>query len=277
MPEGDSIFRSARALHQALAGTSITRFESMFPALNRVDEDHPVAGRQVRGVTARGKHILMELSGDLILHTHLRMNGSWHLYKRAERWRKPRRDMRLLVETETRVAVGFNIPVAEFLTERDLTRHRVLRALGPDLLDSGFDPVEVYRRMALRPKDTLAAVLLDQRVMAGIGNVFRSEILFMARVQPFTTVGELAERDRQRVIESARTLLAANILTHSQTLGPNVGRRTTRSLDPTVNLWVYGRAGRPCRECGTPIRARKIGFDARSIYWCPACQPNSTT
>jgi endonuclease VIII len=277
MPEGDSIFRTARALHQALAGSSVTRFESMIPALNRVNEDHPIAGRQVRGVAARGKHILMEFSGDLVLHTHMRMNGSWHLYKPGERWQRPRRDMRVVVETETRVAVGFNIPVAEFLTERDLSRHRALRALGPDLLDSSFDPVEVHRRMALRSGDTVANVLLDQRVMAGVGNVFRSEILFLARVQPFTTVGELSERERQRVIDQARTLLAANVLPRSQTLGPTVGRRTTRSMDPTANLWVYERGGRPCRECGTPIRVRKIGVDARLIYWCPACQPGPTT
>jgi endonuclease VIII len=277
MPEGDSIFRTARALHQALAGSSVTRFESMIPALNRINEDHPIAGRQVRGVTARGKHILMDFSGDLVLHTHMRMNGSWHLYKPGERWHRPRRDMRVVVETETRVAVGFNIPVAEFLTERDRARHRALRALGPDLLDSGFDPVEVHRRMALRSGDTVANVLLDQRVMAGIGNVFRSEILFLARVQPFTAVGELSERERQRVIDQARTLLAANVLPRSQTLGPAVGRRTTRSMDPTANLWVYGRGGRPCRECSTPIRVRKVGVDARPIYWCPACQPGPTT
>src|SRR5262245_45570656 len=273
MPEGDSIFRTARALHQALAGSSVTRFESMIPALNRVNEDRPIAGRQVRAVTARGKHILMEFSDDLVLHTHLRMNGSWHLYKPGERWQRPQRDMRVVVETETRVAVGFNIPVAEFLTKRDLARHRVLQTLGPDLLDSGFDPVEAYRRMTLRPRDTLASVLLDQRVMAGIGNVFRSEILFLARVEPFTTVGELSERERQRVIDHARTLLSTNVMSRSQTLGPAMRRRTTRSMDPTANLWVYGRGGRPCRECGTPIKVRKTGVDARPIYWCPACQP----
>lgn len=244
----------------------------MLPALNRVNEDRPIAGRQVRAVTARGKHILMEFSDDLVLHTHMRMNGSWHLYKPGERWHRPRRDMRVVVETETRVAVGFNIPVAEFLKKRDLSRHRVLHALGPDLLDSGFDPVEAYRRMALRPRDTVASVLLDQRVMAGIGNVFRSEILFLARVNPFTTVGELSERERQRVIDQAQTLLAANVMTRSQAFGPAMGRRTTRSMDPAANLWVYGRGGRPCRECGTPIKVRRIGVDARPIYWCPACQ-----
>jgi endonuclease-8 len=276
MPEGDSIFRTARTLHQALAGRSVTRFESMIPGLNRINEDHPIAGRRIQAVTARGKHLLMEFSGDLVLHTHMRMNGSWHLYKHGEKWQRPHRDMRVLVETESRVAVGFNIPVAEFLTERELSRHPVLRALGPDLLDSGFDPNEVLRRMTSRPGDTVANILLDQRVMAGVGNVFRSEILFLARVQPFTSVGDLSERQRQGVIDQARTLLAANVLTRSQTLGPTVGRRTTRRMDPTASLWVYGRGGRPCRKCGTPIRVRKIGVDARPIYWCPTCQGNPT-
>ena len=248
----------------------------MIPALNRVNEDYPIAGRQVRGVAARGKHVLMEFSGDLVLHTHMRMNGSWHLYKPGERWHRPRRDMRVVVETETRVAVGFNIPVAEFLTERDLSRHRALRALGPDLLDSGSDPVEVHRRLALRSADTVANVLLDQRVMAGVGNVFRSEILFLARVQPFTTVGEVSERERQRVIDQARTLLAANVLPCSQTLGSAVGRVQRETWIPPPISGCTDEEADPV-GCGTPIRVRKIGVDARPIYWCPACQPGPTT
>src|SRR5215203_1769946 len=128
MPEGDTIFRAARTLHKALAGQVIARFESMYPALTRIDHDRPLAGRTVESVAARGKHLLMHFSGDLILHTHMRMHGSWHIYKPGERWRAPARDMRVLVATAAYVAVGFNVPVAEFLTARELETHPSLSA-----------------------------------------------------------------------------------------------------------------------------------------------------
>src|SRR5439155_21132568 len=147
MPEGDTIFRAAQTLHRVLAGYVVVRFESVLPALTRVDEDHPVAGRTIDSVSSRGKHLLMQFSGDLILHTHMRMNGSWHLYRPRDRWRAPARDMRLLVATASYVAVGFTIPVAEFLSGRGLQRHKELTALGPDLLDPRFDRDEVLRRI----------------------------------------------------------------------------------------------------------------------------------
>ena len=127
MPEGDTIFRAARTLHRALAGSAVTRFESVFPALNRIDQDRPLAGRTIESVSARGKHLLMTFSGDLVLRTHMRMNGSWHIYRPGERWQRPARDMRIVVETARFVAVGFNVPVAEFLTGRELSRHQAAR------------------------------------------------------------------------------------------------------------------------------------------------------
>ena len=131
MPEGDTIFRTAQALHRHLAGRIVTRFESAYPALTRIDHDRPLAGRTVEGVTSRGKHILMTFSGDLVLHTHMRMHGSWHGYPPGAPWRLPARDMRVLVATAEFVAVGFNVPVAELLTARELMRHEALRELGP--------------------------------------------------------------------------------------------------------------------------------------------------
>src|SRR5438477_1913348 len=139
MPEGVTIFRTAEALHRALAGRVVERFESNLPALTRVDHDRPIGGRTIESVTSRGKHLLMAFSGDLVLHTHMRMNGAWHLYRPGVRWRRPARDMRLLVATAPYVAVGFTIPVAEFLSGRGLERHHELAALGPDLLDPAFD------------------------------------------------------------------------------------------------------------------------------------------
>src|SRR5215208_603798 len=174
MPEGDTIFRAARALHRALAGQTVTAFDSQLPALNRIHEDAPVTGRTIERVIAAGKHLLMHFSGDLLLRTHMRMNGSWHIYRPGERWQRPRTAMRIVVATDDFVAVGFDIPVAEMLSGRELLRHRELRRLGPDLLDDNFDAAEAARRIRERGPAEIADVLLNQRVLAGIGNVYKS-------------------------------------------------------------------------------------------------------
>jgi endonuclease-8 len=273
MPEGDTVFRAAQTLQKYMAGRLVTRFESVYPALTRIAEDHPVVGRTIDAVSARGKHLLMTFSGDLVLRTHLRMNGSWHIYPVGDRWRRPARDMRVLVCTQDACAVGFNIPVAELLSTRELERHRQLQSLGPDLLGEPFDRNEVVRRIRARGRDPVAEVLLDQRVVAGMGNVFKSEVLFLAGVDPFTPVAALTDADLDRIIDISRDQLAANVMSRSQTLSPAFGRRTTRSLDPNEKLWVYSRGGRACRRCGTAIQSRKSGPDARLTYWCPTCQP----
>ena len=272
MPEGDTIFRTARTLHRALAGQLVVRFESVLPALNRIDHDHPIAGRTVESVASRGKHLLMTFSGDLTLHTHMRMNGSWHLYRPGERWQRPARDMRLVVATARSVAVGFNVPIAELLSARDLRRHTELSSLGPDLLAPSFSRDEAVARLRAHPRDAIGDLLLNQRVVAGIGNVLKSEILFASGVNPFIAAGELTGETLTRVIDVARDLLAANVLDRSQTLSLAVGRRTTRSVNPDAKLWVYGRGGKPCRTCGAPIHARRSGIDARLTYWCEICQ-----
>jgi endonuclease VIII len=275
VPEGDTIFRAARALHHALAGGIVTRFESVFPALTRIADDRPIIGRTIESAASRGKHVLIAFSGDLVLRTHMRMSGSWHLYPPDAPWKRPARDMRVLVATEAAVAVGFNVPIAELLTARGLERHRELRALGPDPLGPAFDRHEAVNRMRARGAEAIGDVLLNQRVIAGIGNVFKSEILFLAGVDPFTPVARIDDDRLAAVASIAREQLAANVLPPSRTLSPAFGRRTTRSLDPRETLWVYGRGGRPCRRCGAPIRVKKTGLDARLSYWCPRCQPPS--
>jgi len=272
MPEGDTIFRAARTLHRLLAGKTVTRFESVFPALNRIDEDAPIAGRTIESVFARGKHLLIAFSGDLVLRTHMRMNGSWHVYPTGARWKRPARDMRVLVSTSDVVAVGFNVPVAEFMKARDVTRHEALRSLGPDPLGERFDRSEALRRIRERDHDPIEDALINQRVVSGIGNVFKSEILFLAGVNPFRRSASLDDPTLERILEVAVDQLKANVMTPAQTLTPSFGRRTTRSLDPREKLWVYGRGGRPCRRCGAPIQSRAAGPDARLTYWCPQCQ-----
>jgi len=299
VPEGDTIFRAARTLHRALSGKVVTRFESVFPALTRVADDHPVVGRTIESVAARGKHLLMTFSARglreesesssapaqasgggtpravdeaLVLHTHMRMNGSWHIYPAGARWQRPARDMRVIVGTADAVAVGFNVPVAELLTPRQLARHKELQALGPDLLDAAFERGEVTRRVRAREHDAIGDVLLNQRVIAGIGNVLKSEILFIAGIDPFAPAARLSDADVDRVIDVAREQLARNVRDRAQTLHSSIGRRTTRSMDPGAKLWVYSRGGKPCRRCGATIRSKKTGLDARLTYWCPQCQ-----
>src|SRR5262249_49807819 len=273
MPEGDTIYRAAVAMHRALAGRVVTRFESVYPAVMRIAVDRPIVGRTIESVSARGKHLLIAFSGDLILRTHLRMSGSWHLYGAGARWRRRAGDRRVLVATGGVEAVGFNFPVAELLTARDLSRHAQLSALGPDLLDPAFDAAEAARRIRARGREPVGDVLLNQRVLAGIGNVFKSEILFLGGIEPVTPVAALSDPDIERLVAIAREQLAANVLTRSQSLNPSIGRRTTRSLDPNIKFWVYGRGGERCRRCGSLIEARKSGLDARLTYWCPRCQP----
>jgi endonuclease VIII len=287
VPEWDTIFRAAQTLHRVFAGRVVTGFSSVLPYLNRVAEDRPLAGRTIESVVARGKHLLIAFSGNLILHTHMRMNGSWHTYPAGARWQRPAADMRVLVGTGDAVAVGFNVPIAELLTAQQLARHEELQALGPDLLsDAGgvegrsaqtFDRDEVMRRMRAHDRDAIGDVLLNQRTIAGIGNVLKSEILFIAGLDPFTPVRGLTDADLHRVIDAARDLLVANVLEPPQTLHRSIGRRTTRSMDPNAKLWVYSRGGKPCRRCGTQIQSRKTGVDARLTYWCPRCQPPSSS
>jgi endonuclease-8 len=274
MPEGDTIFRAARTLHRALAGKVVTRFQSVLPHLSRVDVDRPIAGRTVESVTAAGKHQLMRFSGELVLRTHMRMNGSWHLYRPGERWQRPRSSARIVVETADFVAVGFDVPEAELVTGRELGRNARLRGLGPDLLGA-FDAAEAERRIRARAGTPVGEVLLDQRALAGIGNVFKCEILFLAGVHPARDVGSLTGAELRTILELSRKLLAANV---ADGAGDAVvtwsgHRRTTRSSNPEESLWVYGRSGRPCRRCGAPVAFSRQGRDARVTYWCPACQP----
>ena len=274
MPEGDTIYRAARTLHRALSGHAVDRFESVFPALTRVHHDHPITGRTIERVTAAGKHLLMYFSGGHVLRTHMRMNGSWHIYRPGERWQRGRRDMRVLVETKDFEAVGFNIPEAEFVRTCDLDRHDDLRRLGPDLLGDTFDRTEAIRRIRERGGMPIGDVLLNQRVMAGVGNVYKSEVLFACGVNPFLRVDALSDAQVACVVDTSRRFLQINVTERLAPMTTYSGyRRTTRRDDPAERLWVYGRARRSCRKCGAAIQVKASGNDARLTYWCPVCQP----
>jgi endonuclease-8 len=269
MPEGDTIHRTARTLQAALAGRVVTKFESVYAQLVRVDRETPIAGRTIERVFAEGKHLIIDFSGDLFLRTHMRMNGSWHIYKPGERWRARRGDMRVVIETDAWVAVAFNVPVAEFHNADSLEHQDDLLHLGPDFLAETFDSDEAMRRIRERPEEEIADVLLNQRVVAGIGNEYKSEVLFVARVNPFAKVRELTEEQLTRILQTARKLMTANVEKRS------AGRITTFSLDPTQQQYVFSRGGKPCRRCGAPIRYAKQGINARGTYWCERCQGGS--
>ncbi|AJT64008.1 DNA-formamidopyrimidine glycosylase family protein [Streptomyces chattanoogensis] len=260
MPEGDTVWRLAQRLHEALSGAPLTRCDLRVPRLATVD----LTGRGVLETVPRGKHLLTRVEGGLTLHSHLRMDGTWKIYAPAERWRGgPAHQIRAIVGTAGHTAVGYRLPVLGLL--RTAEESRVVGHLGPDLLGPDWDPAEALRRLLADPGRPLGEALLDQRNLAGIGNVYKSELCFLLRASPWLPVGRLPDPERAPAL--ARKLLEAN--------KRRPARITTNSARPDRRLWVYGRAGRPCPRCGTPVRTadQDPAADERVTYWCPACQP----
>jgi endonuclease VIII len=263
VPEGDTIHRAARALDRALAGRRLLRFEA--PRLgNRPFPE----GTRVLGAEARGKHCLINFDDGRTLRTHMQMTGSWHLYRPGERWRKKPASARVWLEVaaaedgsghEGWVAVCFAAPVVE-LEDQPQVDH-----LGPDLCRPDADVDEATRRMGeLSPPDrTIGEALLDQRVAAGIGNIYKNEACFACGVDPWTPVGQLREDERRRLLETAGRQLRANLDNLDRDFGGPPGSGPA----------VYGKRDRPCRRCGTTIRWAPQGDQRRGTYWCPTCQP----
>ncbi len=217
-----------------------------------------LVGQTVESVEAQGKHLLMRLDSGQVLHSHMKMNGSWHVYRDGERWRKPAAQARLVLIAGERVAVCFNAPVVELLQTRAEAAHPALRNLGPDVLAQPIDVDEIRRRARASPRGTpLGELLLDQRVAAGLGNIWRCEALFVEGHSPWTPVSALSDDQLDALYHTGSRLMGA--------------QRTGR---PDLRRWVYDRAGRPCRRCGALIQARRERTElARTAYWCPQCQP----
>ena len=275
MPEGDTIFRAARTLNRALAGQTVTRFDTVLPQLSRIDQDSPIVGRTIEAVESRGKWMLMRFSGDLTLLTHMRMNGSWHIYRRGEAWRRGHHRMRLVVETASFVAVGFDVPVAEFHDSASLARHPSLARLGQDVLGEEFDPQQATLRLRELGDFPVGEALLRQSMIAGIGNVYKSEVCFACRVNPFRRVSSLSDAELLCLTTKAQEYMRANVTDNSgDGIVTYTGfRRTTRRADHGARLWVYARHNQACRQCGAAIQSRKQGEAARVTFWCPECQP----
>lgn len=222
-------------------------------------------GATVTAVEAKGKHLLVRFSSGVVLHTHMRMTGSWHVYPVGERWRKPRSQARAVITCGDRLAVCFSAPVVQVLADHEERIHPALRALGPDVLAPELDIDEVMRRARARPPDTLVGeLLLDQTVLAGIGNIYRCEALFLEELDPWTSLAELDDATLRRLVTRARALIAGNA-------GPGAPGVGDMRAGPGA-AWVYGRTGRPCRRCGTAVRSAPLGGQPRTAHWCPHCQ-----
>lgn len=251
MAEGDTILRTARRIEVAVGGQELGvragNGRSRATGVERLD------GRWLERVEARGKHLLFHF-GELVLHSHLGMSGSWQLVKPGDRWRKPASAAWVTLTGEGVQAVQFGGPTLQVLSTTQLRRDPVLARLGPDILVPEFDLAAAIAGLRASPDRELSDTLLDQRLIAGIGNVFKSEACFAARANPWRTTGQLPDAELREVLEAARRLMQESVVS---------GRP-----DPAV----YRRAGRPCPACGTPIAARGQGDANRRTYWCPRCQ-----
>jgi endonuclease-8 len=268
MPEGDTVWNTARVLDRALGGGVIQSSDFRVPQLATAD----LTGWTVLHCRSRGKHLLLRLTGDgqpLTLHSHLRMDGTWRVHAIGETARsRPAHTIRVILRTLTTVATGYHlheVALVPTAAEDTLVGH-----LGPDLLGpadepGGWDPDEAVRRLQTQPEREIAEALLDQRNLAGIGNLYKAEILFLRGINPLSPVSSVP--DLPRVVDLAHRLLSANRGRWTQA--------TTGSLRRGQETYVYGRAGAPCRRCGTRIRRQVQG--ERITYWCPTCQPSRAT
>jgi endonuclease VIII len=263
MPEGDTVWLTAHRLDRALAGRTLTRSDLRVPAHATAD----LSGWRVREVAARGKHILHRFEAPdgerLSLHSHLKMEGSWHLYRPTSRWRRPPFEVRVVLQTRDWHAVGFSLGICELIPtdkENDAIGH-----LGPDLLGADWDPEEAVRRIAADPDRTLAEALLNQRNLAGIGTLYRSETLFLRGIHPHTRVRDVP--DLAGVVSLAQRLLRVN--------RDDAAQVTTGDRRRDHEQWVHNRSGQPCRRCGTRIEHAVLGSPGRErgVFWCPRCQP----
>jgi endonuclease-8 len=256
MPEGDTIHRAARRVGAALVGSEIRSIEMPQPRHSRDRWDERLKGRDVRAVDAHGKHLFVRFDGDLTLHSHLRMGGSWGVYPRGGRWHRGAHRAWLVIRTDDHEVVQFDGPVLELLTEGRTRFDKRLAALGPDVLAPEFDEAGFLDRLHRAERTRgIGDALLDQRIVSGIGTVWKSEGCFLAGVSPWRPLETVTDEDAMQVIRAIRPLMASSV---------EGNWRQKR--------WVFERAGLPCRRCHTPIRFRGQGDDNRNTFWCPECQ-----
>jgi endonuclease-8 len=266
VPEGDTIYRVATTLSRVLAGERVVRAASSVAGIDAAT----LVGRVVTTVEAKGKNVLVRFDDGRVLHTHLRMGGAWHVYRPGEKWKAQASAARLVLETEKFVAVCFRAPVVALLTERGEKRSPMLATLGPDLAKDEFDAPLAVARLRRLEDEPIGVALMRQSALAGIGNVYKSEVLFVCRVDPFAKVSALDDATLSQLVATARELLRKN-------LGGGARVTTSGRLAERSAVHVYGRAGEPCFACGTAIALRRQGTLGRTTYYCPRCQRVSLT
>ena len=266
MPEGDTIHRAATVLRRVLEGEIVTGFDVVAPKVSAEAARETIVGSVVRAVTSNGKHLLITFGTprEVVLHTHMKMSGSWHVYRPGERWWQPASEARVVIRTANAVAPCFHPPIVELLTAKELALHPIVSSLGPDIIRETFDTDEAIRRMRRDEDRDVATALLDQRAISGIGNVFKCEALFLARTSPFARVGDLDDVTLRAILAHARSLMRRN-----RDGGP---RRTRFALDRRERMWVDERTGLPCHVCGTRIEAAWHPDEVRKSWYCPRCQ-----
>jgi endonuclease-8 len=270
VPEGDTLQRIARTLGAVLQGHAIERASC---TIARIDAS-PLVGHRIARIEARGKHLLIHFDDGRAIHTHLRMTGSWHLYHPGDPWKKPTFAANLVLETADAVAVCFSAPVVRLLSASELRADPWLSSIGPDIANQEFDAA--LARHNLRSLDTrpIGEALLTQNALAGIGNVYKSEVLFLRGVDPFALVATYDDATLDSVIAEGARLIQANLAPSTTRPGSfRHGPRTTRIANSGDRLWVYGRAWKDCYACGTRIEMAYQGTLRRSTYHCPTCQP----
>ena len=258
MPEGDTIFRAARTLDKALAGHALVSARTTVPGVDA----ESLVGATVTRVDAHGKHLRIHFDDGRTLVTHQRMTGAWHVYRPGERWQRPERGARVILANATYVAVCFHAPVVTLLAPGGLARDATARSLGPDLLAPDFDRDAARGRLRARGELPIGVALMTQTLVSGIGNVYKSETLFVVGIDPFATVAALDDATLDALLDTARELMHRNLDGHP---------RVTRD-DGLARAWVYGRQGEPCARCATTIRMKRQGDAGRSTYFCARCQ-----
>ncbi|MFT2817695.1 DNA-formamidopyrimidine glycosylase family protein [Leifsonia sp. A12D58] len=258
MPEGDTVYRTAKNLDGALAGATLVQSDFRVPRFATVD----LAGERVHNAASRGKHLLIRV-GNASIHSHLKMEGSWHLYRPGSRWKRPAWQARAILATKAWVAVGFELGTLEIVPTAE--EAALLDYLGPDLLGDDWDAAEAVRRIEQHPEQPIIVALADQRNLAGLGNEYVNELCFLRGVLPTRHVGD-------GVNVPAMVALSKRLITANR---DRTARTTTGDTKPGARSWVFSRDGQPCRRCGTRILQGSLGrteLELRDTYWCPRCQ-----
>jgi endonuclease-8 len=275
MPEGDTIYRTAVRLRSVMEGKRIETVRGRDPAL----DSSSLSGQQVTAIEARGKHLLIHTSGQQTIHSHMGMTGSWHLYQRGQAWQKPEKWAALVLELQTMengppqqngptvpdpsVVVCFSPKTLELLSATGLRRHPYLGRLGPDILSTQFEPAKLVPRFRRHNCVPIGEAVMNQTIVCGIGNIYKSEVLFLRHLDPFCHVKTLSDEQITELLATARRLMRRNLGGHL---------RQTRFTGDGARLWVYGRSGQRCFECGHRIQTRRQGSLGRITFWCPNCQ-----